>query len=241
MSDPALSWSTSLNTSTSITSTTMASPSLPLSPFLHPPSLKPSKRRSVANKENQSLPHARPSLPPPLSPSKTPRLSSAPLTPSTSNSRPSFSSSPVNFSLPSPDKRPSSRPSLPPTPTPSPPPADENIRVVVRIRALPPSTPTCVSLPGASSIVIRREREAEATREYCASFDHVYDMGVSTEVIFDETTSSLVRAVVGGYNGAVLAYGQTSSGKSTHTSTHTLLAPTVKLPLTSAVLCGYGM
>ena len=206
MSDPSLSWSTSIASSTSISSTTSIPPPPPPSPL---PPLSKMKRRSTANKENHTT-TSRPSLP--LSPAvkhRDGRPSTAPLTPTASNTPHGFSSSPVKpFSLPSsPDRRlsRSSSASAPPS-------SDENIRVVVRIRALPSSTPTCVQLPSPSSVTIRRERDADL-REYTASFDHVYDQSTCTETIFQETSAGLIHSLVGGYNAAILAYGQTSSGK----------------------------
>ena len=44
-------------------------------------------------------------------------------------------------------------------------------------------------------------------------FDNVFDTSTSTEDIFDKVAKNLVNSVLGGINGTIFAYGQTSSGK----------------------------
>ena len=193
-----------------------------------------SKRRSVAaNKENQSAAAAAQRLSLSLSPAakSSSRLSvsstAAPLTPSaaTNTSSParssaahsasfsssSSSSSPVkSLLLPSPEKRVrhSTAPSLSGAINQS-----ENIRVVVRIRATScPAAELCVAVPAANTVHIRRDREGEL-REYSAQFDHVYGPETDTAAIFNESCCGLITALVSGYNASILAYGQTSSGK----------------------------
>ena len=48
------------------------------------------------------------------------------------------------------------------------------------------------------------------------TLDNIFDSTWSTEAVYQHTTKDLVTKVVGGFNGTVFAYGQTSSGK-THT------------------------
>ena len=48
------------------------------------------------------------------------------------------------------------------------------------------------------------------------TLDNIFDSAWSTEAVYQHTTKDLVTKVVGGFNGTVFAYGQTSSGK-THT------------------------
>ena len=48
------------------------------------------------------------------------------------------------------------------------------------------------------------------------TLDNIFDSTWSTEAVYQHTTKDLVAKVVGGFNGTVFAYGQTSSGK-THT------------------------
>lgn len=56
------------------------------------------------------------------------------------------------------------------------------------------------------------------------SLDNVFDSSWSTEAVYQHTTKDLVKKVVGGFNGTVFAYGQTSSGK-THTMRGTASDP----------------
>ena len=48
------------------------------------------------------------------------------------------------------------------------------------------------------------------------SLDNVFHEGCTNDLIYRHTTQELVSKVIGGFNGTVFAYGQTSSGK-THT------------------------
>ena len=55
-----------------------------------------------------------------------------------------------------------------------------------------------------------------AGREENFSLDTVFDSNSTTEEVYHRTTEDIINKVVGGFNGTVFAYGQTSSGK-THT------------------------
>ena len=48
------------------------------------------------------------------------------------------------------------------------------------------------------------------------TFDTVFDEGMDNSKIYQSTASSLIHSVMDGFNGTIIAYGQTSSGK-THT------------------------
>ena len=48
------------------------------------------------------------------------------------------------------------------------------------------------------------------------AFDRVFDETSDNRAVYEATTSKIVQNVIGGFNGTVFAYGQTSSGK-THT------------------------
>jgi len=48
------------------------------------------------------------------------------------------------------------------------------------------------------------------------SYDYVFDMETIQSHVYDVTVKPIVDCVLEGYNGTILAYGQTSSGK-THT------------------------
>ena len=56
------------------------------------------------------------------------------------------------------------------------------------------------------------------------NLDNVFDPIWTTEAVYTHTTKDLVKKVVGGFNGTVFAYGQTSSGK-THTMRGTASDP----------------
>jgi centromeric protein E len=56
------------------------------------------------------------------------------------------------------------------------------------------------------------------------NLDNIFDSSWTTEAIYAHTTKELVKKVVGGFNGTVFAYGQTSSGK-THTMRGTASNP----------------
>ena len=51
-------------------------------------------------------------------------------------------------------------------------------------------------------------------------FDGVFDMHSTQRQVFDESVKPIVASVMEGFNGSILAYGQTSSGK-----THTMMGP----------------
>lgn len=59
-------------------------------------------------------------------------------------------------------------------------------------------------------------REPEKARDQKYALDHIFGPKQSTRAIYEETTQSLIRKLVNGFNSTVFAYGQTSSGK-THT------------------------
>lgn len=47
-------------------------------------------------------------------------------------------------------------------------------------------------------------------------FDHVFDMDSTQEDVFDKVGEPVLKNILDGFNGTIMAYGQTSSGK-THT------------------------
>ena len=55
-----------------------------------------------------------------------------------------------------------------------------------------------------------------ATEPIPYSYDHVFDMNTTQPDVYNITVAPIVESVLDGYNGTILAYGQTSSGK-THT------------------------
>lgn len=55
------------------------------------------------------------------------------------------------------------------------------------------------------------------------SYDYVFDMASTQKDIYNESVVPVVQMVLDGYNGTILAYGQTSSGK-----THTMLGEDIE-------------
>lgn len=47
-------------------------------------------------------------------------------------------------------------------------------------------------------------------------YDHVFDMDSTQEEVFDKVGDPVLNNILDGFNGTIMAYGQTSSGK-THT------------------------
>lgn len=96
---------------------------------------------------------------------------------------------------------------------------ETRVKVVLRVRP-PISEDTansysrefedCTTVhPEGGNITIRRNNYEE--REY--SFDHVLDQMVSQEEMYKTVAKSIVDDVLQGYNGTILAYGQTGTGK----------------------------
>jgi kinesin family protein 5 len=57
------------------------------------------------------------------------------------------------------------------------------------------------------------------------NFDRVFDMESTQQSIYNEAIVPIIESVLEGFNGTVLAYGQTSSGK-----THTMQGPDIEDP-----------
>jgi hypothetical protein len=73
------------------------------------------------------------------------------------------------------------------------------------------------TLEGEERRLYARAGSSAATSDGAAYvLDNVYDSSSRTRDVYDGTTRGIIESVVGGFNGTVFAYGQTSSGK-THT------------------------
>lgn len=68
---------------------------------------------------------------------------------------------------------------------------------------------------GAFSFSLSETQEVSSA-DASYAFDRVFDESTNNKQVYEATTSKIVRDVLGGMNGTVFAYGQTSSGK-THT------------------------
>eukprot|EP01059_Diplonema_ambulator_P004857 TRINITY_DN14599_c0_g1_i4.p1 TRINITY_DN14599_c0_g1~~TRINITY_DN14599_c0_g1_i4.p1 ORF type:complete len:193 (+),score=51.39 TRINITY_DN14599_c0_g1_i4:40-618(+) len=91
----------------------------------------------------------------------------------------------------------------------------ESIRVVTRVR------PMLDQEPGKSFVSVvdgKRVETQTASGIQAFAFDAVLGMASTQEEVYDASCKSVLDSVLNGYNGAVVAYGQTASGK-THTMT----------------------
>ena len=96
----------------------------------------------------------------------------------------------------------------------------DTVRVLVRVR--PPNAREIAS-GYAKALTVHEQRaitlhNRSNARESvkgssCYAYDHVCDEAVTQEEIFQRVGRDVVDGVVEGYNGCVLAYGQTGAGK----------------------------
>ena len=177
-------------------------------------------RRSIANKENRS--HA--------SPTKSNSRKSVAFTPITESATPltiTVPSTPHKIICDS-DIKLQSSPTATSTTTHSPSNHSESINVIVRVRGGPlvdALSDPCISLDTTtSSISVTRATESSARPSHDASlndnaiksvklnFDHIFPANADQSTIFTPVIG-LIESALNGYNASVLAYGQTSSGK----------------------------
>lgn len=94
----------------------------------------------------------------------------------------------------------------------------ERVQVVVRCRPLSEreiveGRQSCVQVdPQRCTVQVRGGRPSEQTTKLF-TFDRTYDPTCSQRQIYDDVAHPIVHSVMCGYNGTVLAYGQTASGK----------------------------
>jgi chromosome segregation ATPase len=106
----------------------------------------------------------------------------------------------------------------------------EAIQVVIRVRSVDSNNDICVGVVGTGQIMLDK-RSFQAGRDGAAQeiinnsntlntmqFDRVFNMETTQEQIYNESAVDLINQFVNGWNCTILAYGQTSSGKS-----HTML------------------
>ncbi|XP_062857158.1 kinesin-like protein KIF3C [Trichomycterus rosablanca] len=95
----------------------------------------------------------------------------------------------------------------------------ESVKVVVRCRPLNRKEEamgygTIVDLDvKLGQVALRNPRAAPGEPDKTFTFDAVYDAGSKQGDLYDETVRPLVDSVLRGFNGTVLAYGQTGTGK----------------------------
>ena len=98
---------------------------------------------------------------------------------------------------------------------------DCNIKVVCRIRPfnnkeISIGEESCINVDNNRNLTIKIKAESKNSKEtnFPFAFDRIFDSNSTQREIFDEVGSSVIDSVMNGYNGTMMAYGQTSSGKS---------------------------
>ena len=93
----------------------------------------------------------------------------------------------------------------------------EYIQVFCRFR--PPSeselsfsTNNSVILLSPKQLIITQEKKLELKKDY--TFDALFENDTSKELFYQKTSKPIVNAVLQGYNGGIICYGETGTGKS---------------------------
>ena len=73
------------------------------------------------------------------------------------------------------------------------------------------STNNSVILLSPKELIINQEKKLELKRDYI--FDGLFDFDVSKEIFYDKTSRPIVSSVLKGYNGGIICYGETGTGK----------------------------
>ena len=92
--------------------------------------------------------------------------------------------------------------------------ADATIEVFIRVRPQAQAR-SCIEDIEADQKTLHVRKDFESRR---FRFSKVFGQTSSQQQIFEEAATPVLRSVVAGYNGCILAYGQTGTGK-----THTIL------------------
>ncbi|XP_044741165.1 kinesin-like protein KIF3A [Chrysoperla carnea] len=120
---------------------------------------------------------------------------------------------------------------------------EENVRVVVRVR---PSSKkekklNCTNIVNVDtftrSLTVKKPGGNEPPKTY--TFDYVFDETATQMEIYSETTRNIVDSVIDGYNGTILAYGQTGTGKTYTMSGDTTPETRGIIPNTFAQIFGH--
>ena len=93
----------------------------------------------------------------------------------------------------------------------------EYIQVFCRFR--PPneselsfSTNNSVILLSSKKLIITQEKKLELKKDY--TFDGLFEYDTAKEIFYQKTSKNIVNAVLQGYNGGIICYGETGTGKS---------------------------
>eukprot|EP00730_Choanoeca_flexa_P002486 TRINITY_DN11067_c0_g1_i3.p1 TRINITY_DN11067_c0_g1~~TRINITY_DN11067_c0_g1_i3.p1 ORF type:complete len:1163 (+),score=245.02 TRINITY_DN11067_c0_g1_i3:231-3719(+) len=92
----------------------------------------------------------------------------------------------------------------------------KNFKVVIRAR--PPiereaGVDNCIEVRQNEMVVIRRPASAGKPKSHKFAFDRVYTHTASQEALYTSAVHPVVTSVLEGYNGSIIAYGQTGTGK----------------------------
>ena len=93
---------------------------------------------------------------------------------------------------------------------------NKNIKVFVRFR--PPneielsySTNNSLILLSEEKLIFTQEKNLEIKKEYI--FDGLFDINSQKDIFYKKTCKSIISNFIKGYNGAIICYGETGSGK----------------------------
>ena len=89
----------------------------------------------------------------------------------------------------------------------------ENINVFCRLRpysATEAEDKPCISLSSDGQCIYRN---GDSKRDSSFKFSNCFSQTSTQEDLFDSCSKPIVDSVLGGYNGTILAYGPTNSGK----------------------------
>ncbi|KAJ2455972.1 hypothetical protein EV183_000315 [Coemansia sp. RSA 2336] len=103
---------------------------------------------------------------------------------------------------------------------------EDHINVAIRVRPLNQREQRTVSSAAQASLPWSIQRDTITQRAHADgrmvsngnsfTFDKVFDQKDSTQRVYDDIVKNIISSSMGGFNGTIFAYGQTSSGK-THT------------------------
>lgn len=97
--------------------------------------------------------------------------------------------------------------------------SDSNIKVFIRVRPFNNSekemgSEECVKIDNNSILIKIINSKNEKKNEFDFNFDKIFGGISSQEEVFNSVALPVINGLINGYNGTILAYGQTSSGKS---------------------------
>ena len=70
----------------------------------------------------------------------------------------------------------------------------------------------CIKMLSPKQIILTRNNSLTFQQDF--TFDHIFDNEINSEKIYDESCKHIVDNFLNGFNGGIIFYGQSSSGKS---------------------------